>query len=82
MSEKSNVTIVKDGLQVGTQPIAKGTVLEVDEQRKAWLQQREFISPPSDALPTAVATTATATTIASKSKATGLASPSTAEEAK
>lgn len=76
---KSKVTIIKEGLQVGTQPIAVGTVLEVDDERKNWLEKRAFIAPSSDA---AAATTAATTTTPSKSKAPGLASPSTAEEAK
>jgi hypothetical protein len=81
-SEKFKVTIIKDGLQVGTQPIAVGAVLEVDSDRKAWLGKREFIAPSDEANPAAAAATAATTTTPSKSKAAGLPSPSTAEEAK
>ncbi|AMV00330.1 hypothetical protein [Xanthomonas citri] len=81
-NDKIKVTIIKDGLQVGTQPIAVGAVLEVDSDRKAWLEQRAFIAPSDEAAQVAAATTAATTTTPSKSKATGLPSPSTAEEAK
>lgn len=57
-SEKTKVTLIKDGLTHAGKPVKSGDVIEVDAVEKAFLAKREFIAGSA----TAVAKPAKSTT--------------------